>query len=120
MTNDLVRARENVAAAMEDIVRMFKPGAKIAVLVRAPGFPDRDLLMTDDDLDELIAMIRRRKAVEPSLQPTGGSILRYAMERLSGSTTLLPVVRDDGEWVKFDDVADICAANQQLRRKVPA
>jgi hypothetical protein len=62
MTIDLVRVRDNVAAAMEDIVRMFKPGVKITVLVRAPGFPDRDFMMTDDQPDEVMAMLERRKA----------------------------------------------------------
>jgi hypothetical protein len=44
------------------------------------------------------------------------TIKRYAWQRLTGSTSLLPVVRDDGDWVKFSDVVDICAANQRLRR----
>lgn len=59
---DLGRLRDNVAADMEEIVRMFPPGARIAVLVRRPGRPEHDFISTDDDLDELIAMIERRKA----------------------------------------------------------
>lgn len=61
MTDHLVRVRESVAADMEDIQRRFKPGTKIAVLVRAPDFPDRDFLMTDDSIDELITMLQRCK-----------------------------------------------------------
>lgn len=61
MTDSLTRVRDNVAADMEAIQRQFKPGAKIAVLVRSPGFPDRDFMMTDDNIDELMAMLQRCK-----------------------------------------------------------
>lgn len=59
---DMVRIRDNIAADMEDIVGMFKPGARIAVLVRLPGQPVSDFISTTDDIDELIAMLERRKA----------------------------------------------------------
>jgi hypothetical protein len=55
------QVRETVAAAMDDILREFKPGAKIAVLVRSPGHPDRDFVMTNDGIAELIAMLERRR-----------------------------------------------------------
>lgn len=32
---------------------------------------------------------------------------RYALEKLPGSDTLLPVIRDSGEWVKFADVQSV-------------
>jgi hypothetical protein len=51
-----------VAGHMDDILKCFKAGTKIAVLCRTPGFPERDFVMTDDDLSELSAMIDRRKA----------------------------------------------------------
>ncbi len=47
---------------MDEIKRLFKPGAKITVMVRFPGFPTRDFMMTDDVSDELRAMIERREA----------------------------------------------------------
>lgn len=59
----LVEVQEDVSGYLDKIIRLFKPGAKIAVLVRSPGSPDRDFMMTDDDLDELISMISRRKAM---------------------------------------------------------
>lgn len=62
MADDLVRVRDNVAASMEDIVRMFKPGVKITVLVRTPGKPTADFMMTDDQPGEIIAMVERRNA----------------------------------------------------------
>lgn len=68
MTGILQRAAERVQDSMDEILANFKPGAKITVLVRTPGKPSADFCMTDDDLDEVIAMIRRRKG-DASPQP---------------------------------------------------
>lgn len=60
----LMAAQSAVSEHMEAIVSRFKPGVKITVLVRTPGFPggERDLLMTDDDLGEAIKAIEIRRA----------------------------------------------------------
>jgi hypothetical protein len=58
----LARAQEHVAACMDDILRAFKPGVKITVLVRVPGEPTRDFLMTSDTIPELRGMLDRREA----------------------------------------------------------
>lgn len=52
--------QSEVSDHMDKIKAMFKSGVKIAVLVRTPGHPTRDFMMTDDDSAELIAMIERR------------------------------------------------------------
>jgi hypothetical protein len=57
----LVEAQEEVSGHMDQISRLFKPGSKISVFVRSPGYPDRDFIMTNDNLDELTTMIARRK-----------------------------------------------------------
>ncbi len=57
----LEQARQNVAYHMEQIVACFKKGVKITVIVRTPDLPERDFLMTDDDLDEAGAVLTRRK-----------------------------------------------------------
>jgi predicted regulator of Ras-like GTPase activity (Roadblock/LC7/MglB family) len=57
----LQRVAEDVQEHMDAILANFKPGVKITVLVRAPGLPDRDFCMTNDDMDEVIAMATRRK-----------------------------------------------------------
>ena len=44
----------------------FKPGMKVTVIVRAPGFPDRDFMMTNDDISELQALLKRRVKQEPT------------------------------------------------------
>lgn len=57
----LADVQDLTADAMDRIKACFKPGAEITVLVRAPGYPDRDFCMTDDSPDEIIAMMTRRK-----------------------------------------------------------
>lgn len=62
MSAKLETARANVAEHMDSILRIFKPGAKITVMVRRPGQPEQDFLMTDDDLAEAVKLIGRRQA----------------------------------------------------------
>lgn len=49
-----------VGGHMDDILSHFKPGAKITVIVRRPGLPEQDFMITDDDPLEAIALINRR------------------------------------------------------------
>lgn len=65
MSELLQRAAERLQDSMDDILSNFKAGAKITVLVRTPGKPTADFCMTDDDLDEVIAMVQRRKGEAP-------------------------------------------------------
>jgi hypothetical protein len=60
----LDEVQEFVADRMDEIHTCFKPGVRVTVIVRAPGFPDRDFLMTADDLSELAALVERRVAGE--------------------------------------------------------
>jgi hypothetical protein len=56
----LERAQECVAEHMDAISTLFISGVKVTVIVRTPDFPDRDFMMTSDDLREVIALIERR------------------------------------------------------------
>lgn len=58
----LQEVQGEVAGYMERIQKLFVSGNKITVLVRHPGKPEQDFLMTDDDLDEVVAAATRRKA----------------------------------------------------------
>lgn len=56
-------------ACLRRVERLFKPGAKITLIVRNPDVPgDAGALLTNDDLDVVIEEIQRRKAnvVEPT------------------------------------------------------
>lgn len=69
MNELLQRAAERVQDSMDEILTNFKAGAKITVLVRTPDKPAADFCLTSDDLDEVIAMVQRRKGDTPSPQP---------------------------------------------------
>jgi hypothetical protein len=61
---------EQIGDLMDEILTFFKPGAKITVLVRAPDYSDgsRDMLLTNDALDKVIAAIEFRKSGGTSLE----------------------------------------------------
>lgn len=54
----------SIAGLMDEIQNHFKHGSKITVVVRFPGMPDRDFIMSSDDFDEVIAALNRRKVKE--------------------------------------------------------
>jgi pyoverdine/dityrosine biosynthesis protein Dit1 len=66
----LQNAQETCADYMERIVKLFKPGAKITVIVRTPYHPDRDFVMTDDNITDAIDALTRRKAAPSDAQET--------------------------------------------------
>ena len=54
-------AREQASGHLEQIARLFKPGAKLTLLVRTPGNDEADFLLTNDDLDAVTPAIERAK-----------------------------------------------------------
>ena len=60
----VLNASDHVAFHMDKIMEAFKPGAKITLIVRpyASTNGSMDFVMSDDDLDEAIAVLQRRKA----------------------------------------------------------
>lgn len=73
MTDDLLqRVCIRVQDSMDEILTNFSGEAKITVLVRTPGKPTADFCMTSDDLDEVLAMVHRRKGdAAPAPHKTG-------------------------------------------------
>ena len=61
MASDLEIVQQRVSNHMDEIVSYFKPGVKIAVMVRTPDHPTRDFMMTDDSIPELKAMLERQE-----------------------------------------------------------
>lgn len=59
----LQNAREEVSIHMNRILQCFKPGAKITVLVRNQTH-EQDFMMSNDTIDEAIALLERSKARE--------------------------------------------------------
>lgn len=62
--NKLDYARAIVGSHLDQIRELFTAGSKITVIVRPPGGDERDFVMTDDDLDEVGAVVERTKARE--------------------------------------------------------
>ena len=60
-TPKLQYVNERVCAALDELSKLFVPGVKFSVTARVPGKPDQDFMVTNDDLDELIKLIERRR-----------------------------------------------------------
>lgn len=56
--------RERLGRHMNQILALFVPGAKITVIIRPPGDVEREVLQTNDDLDEVSAALERAKKRE--------------------------------------------------------
>lgn len=69
---ELVRSR--CSEHLNLVADMFKPNAKLTLLVRQPGFPDQDFMMTNDSLDEAISMLERSKGRESSASAHEGDV----------------------------------------------
>jgi hypothetical protein len=61
----LESTQAEVSRLMNQILDHFKPGRKITVLVRTPGEPAQDFMMSNDDLAEATKMIQRRMEAAP-------------------------------------------------------
>lgn len=46
---------------MRHIEPIFKAGTKFAIIARTPGNDEADVLVTDDGIDNLIALLQRSK-----------------------------------------------------------
>lgn len=64
----LVGLQERISDHMDAILRMFKPGAAITVVVRNPGFGDADVVLSSDDLDAVIGAIQALKTRPPTFK----------------------------------------------------
>lgn len=60
---DILQAKL-VNVLVKHIEPIFKPGTKFAVIARTPGNDDADVIVTDDGLDELKALLDRSKSRE--------------------------------------------------------
>jgi len=65
--NALARVKDEVAGHMDQILALWKPARKITVIVRSPGVPDQDFMMTNDEMPEVRELIRRRELGEVDL-----------------------------------------------------
>ena len=64
----LINVQQRMSDHMDGILRLFKSGAKITVIVRNPEHGDADVILGNDDLDDAIAAINHLKAKEPTFK----------------------------------------------------
>jgi hypothetical protein len=64
----LQEVQHAVARHMDEILAHFKPGALITVIVRTPGNDRADFCLTNDTMDDAIALLARRKAAAANSQ----------------------------------------------------
>lgn len=61
MTKELIRDFYEVASeAMDSIAKHLKPGMKLALIAYRPGIPEREMVLTDGDLKDVVEVIQRR------------------------------------------------------------
>lgn len=65
-TTDLQRVREQCSEYLSRIERLFKPGARLTLIVRRPGDAEQDFMLSSDDLHEAIAVLERSKMRSPT------------------------------------------------------
>lgn len=66
MTNTaaLSRAHSEVADHCGEVAKLFKPGAKVTILIRNPHIEDGDMVVSDDSMDLAISALARLKEKE--------------------------------------------------------
>lgn len=61
-SDDLAVLHEVLSAELTKLERYFQPEMKLSLIARMPGNPERELVVTNDDLDDLALLIERMKS----------------------------------------------------------
>lgn len=57
--------RREIALRIEQIANLFKPGAKLTIVVRNHDDPEQDFVMGNDTMEGAIAALERSKTRKP-------------------------------------------------------
>jgi hypothetical protein len=60
--------------ALQKLEKCFKPGIQLTLIARAPFLDDGDLILTRDNLDDVIKSIERLKTKEAGGLPVGSVV----------------------------------------------
>lgn len=71
MTVNVLLTEKLGAILATRVAPIFKPGTRLAIIARTPGNDAADVLVTDDGLDDLIALLQRSKDREEVKPPAG-------------------------------------------------
>jgi hypothetical protein len=75
----LTEVLAEVANHSGEIADLFKPGAKVKILIRNPGLDEGDMAVTDDSFDSAIEALEKLKAKEER-KLTHLDVLKSAIE----------------------------------------
>lgn len=62
MSDRVLALQDELSRHLDEIGTLFKPGAKLTLVVRNPGRGDAGVVIGNDDLDLAVEEIRRRQA----------------------------------------------------------
>jgi hypothetical protein len=60
-TDPVMQARWQCSDYLSRIEELFKPGAKVTLLVRRPNKPEQDFMLTNDTIDGAIEILERSR-----------------------------------------------------------
>jgi hypothetical protein len=55
-----VKLHDAIAPLLDQVRKSFVPGVKLTLIVRSPGYDDRDVIISDDQLDEVNKVVQRK------------------------------------------------------------
>lgn len=61
---DLRQVHAEVAEHAGQVADLFKPGARVTILIRNPQLEDGDIVVSDDSMESVIAAVQRLKEKE--------------------------------------------------------
>lgn len=67
----LINAYVAAADCLESMSQHWTVPVKLTLIVRQPGFPERDFLVSDDEMDEIIALVQRRRDADNGITVGG-------------------------------------------------
>lgn len=63
--DNLALAHEHIANVLAGLAEdVFKPGMKLTFIARLPGNDEADMVVTDDKLAEVAALVQRRRVAD--------------------------------------------------------
>lgn len=65
----LALACDIIAGHLDKIEKCFKPGVKMTILVRRPGEPEQDFVMSNDTAEGIVGILDRSLSRTPHVTP---------------------------------------------------
>ena len=76
MNEIMKNLHQKMANHAADVASYFNPGARVTIAVRIPEDSEREVVVSDDDYDGVIEMLRRAKAREEKSLSSVSSVVK--------------------------------------------